>query len=153
MSSLLDARGVPRLRELTLHNCRFEDAFFAALVRSPLVRQLRKLFIGSTRMTDTGALEILRGMAQLANLEKVWIQANTLSAPIAAQLRAFEPRIKIDLPWGVLPIAGDASSRWVRHARFGRGHVVDVKPGGKLVVNFEGARPKIVLSQFVTEES
>jgi hypothetical protein len=106
-------------------------------------------------MTDRGAEAILQHVRDIPTLEHLHVAARMLSEPILSQLRTLEPRVTVSLPWGKAPEKGAIRPRYVRHAKFGRGRVVETVAGteGKLVIDFDKAGRKTLLAKFVEEDA
>jgi hypothetical protein len=70
------------------------------------------------------------------------------------RLRALEPRVTVSLPWGKAPEKGEEHPRYIRHAKFGRGRVVEVVPGveEKLIIDFGDGTQRTLLARFVEDE-
>ena len=83
---ILDAKGLPNLRELGLMNCCYTDQFLAALVDSRILPQLEVLRVWGGTMFDAGARTILDHYDRFAHLQVLDVSDNFLDDEMQEKL-------------------------------------------------------------------
>ncbi len=73
---LLDGEGVPKLTELGLCNATFANELCAALPKSKIAKQLRRLDLSLGTMTDEGAAALAAGKSAFGKLESLNVNDN-----------------------------------------------------------------------------
>lgn len=88
LAGLLEGQGVPKLVELGLKNCEWQDDIAVALASSKLLAQLKTLDLSMGTLHGPGVEAILANDAKFAGLERLDLSRNFMSGEQCAQLRA-----------------------------------------------------------------
>jgi len=88
LADLFKAEGVPKLVDLGLKNCEWQDDIAVALANSPLLAQLKSVDLSMGSMHGAGVEAILANVAKFKALERLDLSRNFVSDEHCAQLRA-----------------------------------------------------------------
>ncbi|WP_164016878.1 WGR domain-containing protein [Pyxidicoccus trucidator] len=83
---ILDATGLPQLRQLGLCNAEFTNELVAALPKSQVLKQIESLDLSLGTLTDKGAEVMLANAAAFKHLKHLDLDRNLLSAKVAKSL-------------------------------------------------------------------
>ncbi len=96
LEPLFAGKALPELKELGLMNSDFTDDMVTALVKAPILQQLRILDLSMGTMSDVGAAVMLENTRPFSHLEKIELDQNFISDEMAAELRkAFAHRVSV----------------------------------------------------------
>ncbi|AKF86564.1 hypothetical protein MFUL124B02_29500 [Myxococcus fulvus 124B02] len=88
---LLEAEGLPALRQLELHNCASGDALCRELVRTKHASRLEVLDLTGATLSDEGALVLLRHRERFPRLQRLGCGPWGLSEALWTELRSQYP--------------------------------------------------------------
>ena len=97
LAELLEARGVPGLKNLALEYATCADALAEAVARSALAPQLEELSFDCGGLTSRGARILVENRSRFARLSTVSVMGCFIDAPEVEQLEAsFPPFVQVN---------------------------------------------------------